>query len=114
MKKRANQLRETMTLAEAVLWQHLRNRRFQKIKFRRQHPIGRYIVDFVCLEKHLVIELDGGQHQEQIEYDQRRTDYLTKQGFRVIRFWNNEFLMEQEAVLQAIYNALFSCGEEPI
>ena len=104
--KRAQQLRKTMPLAESVLWHHLRGRSFKAVKFRRQHPIGKYIVDFICLEKNLIIELDGSQHQAQVVYDQTRTDYLQTQGYRVIRFWNNEVMFAREAVLQVIWEAL--------
>jgi hypothetical protein len=75
-------------------------------KFRRQQPIGRYIVDFVCPESKLVVELDGGHHALQNEADQRRTDFLTKAGYRVLRFWDNEVLSETEAVLQKIADEL--------
>ena len=71
-------------------------------KFRRQQPIGRYIVDFFCSENRFVIELDGGHHSGQVEADQRRTDFLTKAGYRVLRFWDNEVLTDTEAVLQKI------------
>ena len=75
-------------------------------KFRRQQPIGRYIVDFFCPESKLVVELDGGQHASQIQADQRRTDFLAKAGYRVLRFWDNEVLSETEAVMQKIMNEL--------
>lgn len=75
-------------------------------KFRRQHVVGSYIVDFVYLEQKLVIELDGGQHAEQIEYDAQRTVFLVREGFRVMRFWNNQVLAETESVLDEIQAAL--------
>jgi len=75
-------------------------------RFRRQQPIGQYIVDFVCLEKKLVIELDGGQHAEQSAYDAERTAWLECQGFRVLRFWNNQVLEEIEIVKEAIWKEL--------
>lgn len=75
-------------------------------KFRRQQPIGRYIVDFFCPESKLVVELDGGHHASQIQADQRRTEFLTKAGYRVLRFWDNEVLTNTEAVLQKIVNEL--------
>lgn len=75
-------------------------------KFRRQHVVGYYIVDFVCLEQKLVIELDGGQHAEQVGYDARRTAFLEGEGFRVMRFWNNQVLAETESVLDEIRAAL--------
>ena len=73
---------------------------------RRQQPLGRYIVDFVCLEKRLIVELDGGQHAEQVLSDTARTAWLETQGFRVLRFWNNEVLSEIESVKEAIREAL--------
>jgi len=80
----------------------LRDRQINGAKFRRQQPIGRYIVDFLCPEQRLVIELDGGHHTLQREADQRRTDFLTKAGYRVLRFWDNDVLTEPESVLQKI------------
>ncbi|PIU52953.1 MAG: endonuclease domain-containing protein [Deltaproteobacteria bacterium CG07_land_8_20_14_0_80_60_11] len=91
-----------MTDAERVLWYNLRDRRLGGWKFRRQHAVGPFIVDFVCLEKKLVIEVDGGQHAEMIVQDDNRTEYLSKSGYRVVRFWNNQVLQETEAVLQVI------------
>nr|WP_315984985.1 endonuclease domain-containing protein [Pseudomonas mendocina] len=72
------------------------------LKFKRQKPIGPYIVDFICTERWLVIELDGGQHQLQTEYDQQRERYLESRGYRVLRFWNHQVLAETEAVLEQI------------
>ena len=72
------------------------------IKFRRQRPIGPYIVDFLCVERKLVIELDGGQHQERTEYDGRRTRWLRSQGYSVLRFWNDEVLEDMDAVFESI------------
>jgi very-short-patch-repair endonuclease len=83
-------LRKLQTDAERVLWYRLRNRNFQNYKFRRQHILCGYIVDFLCLEKKLIIELDGGQHAETNEYDSARTLKLETDGFQVLRFWNNE------------------------
>jgi very-short-patch-repair endonuclease len=70
------------------------------LKFRRQRPLGRYIVDFVCLERGLIVELDGGQHAEQLAYDHQREAWLLGQGFVVLRFWNHEVLLQTEAVLE--------------
>lgn len=95
-----------MTDAEGLLWKLIRNRRIAGMKFRRQHPIGRYILDFYCDEKRLCIELDGGQHGDAIVYDKRRDAWLRSRGIRILRFWNNEMLTETEAVLEAIYRAL--------
>ncbi|HJQ61386.1 MAG TPA: endonuclease domain-containing protein [Burkholderiales bacterium] len=94
------------TDAELRLWHLLRNRNLKGFKFRRQHPIGTYIADFVCLEQQLVIELDGSQHAERTQYDSRRTEVLEAAGFRVIRFWDNDVLTHMESVMQSIYSAL--------
>ena len=106
MKNRARQLRKNQTNTERALWQELRSRQVANAKFRRQHIIGKYIVDFVYLEKYLVIEIDGYQHLEQASYDQQRTSYLMKLGFTVIRFWNNEVLSSTSEVLECIYREL--------
>ena len=107
----AKEMRHGMTDAEALLWKLLRNRRIANAKFRRQHPIGRYILDFYCDEKRIAIELDGGQHAETVEYDCHRDDWLRAQGIQVIRFWNNQVLMETESVLESIYLALIGNSE---
>ena len=91
-----------MTDAERALWGVLRSRQLQGFKFRRQHPIGKFVVDFVCLERKLILELDGGHHAEQIEADAERTAFLESLGFRVLRFWNNEVLTELEGVAQQV------------
>lgn len=92
MKEKARELRKNQTDAEQVLWQILRAKQVKGLKFRRQHPIPPYIVDFVCTKKKLIIELDGGQHAEAINYDEKRTQFLESKGYTVIRFWNNEVL----------------------
>jgi very-short-patch-repair endonuclease len=92
-----------MTDAEQALWRMLRGRQIADLKFRRQHPFGDYILDFVCLEIKLVIEVDGGQHSEQTDYDEVRTHRLQKAGFHVLRFWNNEVLREIEAVKEKMW-----------
>ncbi len=99
----ARELRSHQTDAEQLLWEVLRAKRFLDLKFRRQHPAGRYILDFYCDELKLAIELDGGQHAEQQGYDQERSACLEEQGIHVLRFWNNQLLGETEAVLEAIY-----------
>ncbi|MBS0307606.1 MAG: endonuclease domain-containing protein [Proteobacteria bacterium] len=101
----ARQLRRNQTEAEKALWMRLRNRQIGAMKFRRQVELGNYIVDFACFEKRFIIELDGGQHAEALEYDETRTRWLELQGFRVIRFWNNEVLSNMEAVLMRIVDA---------
>jgi very-short-patch-repair endonuclease len=96
-------LRKRATDAENRLWFHLKGKNFEGIKFRRQEPIGDYIVDFVAFEKRLVIEVDGGQHaEEEKDKDMRRDAWLNSQGFRVLRFWNNEVLQNLEGVMETI------------
>jgi len=94
-------LRRRMTDAELRIWYFLRGRHLVGFKFRRQHPIGPYVVDFVCLEQKLVIELDGGQHASDPN-DLRRDAFLQRNGFRVLRFWNNEALSHTAAVCESI------------
>ena len=106
LRDRARQLRNEQTDAEAKLWARLRARQISGVKFRRQHPIGPYVADFCCVEHRLIIEIDGGQHAEQMQSDQRRTAILKLHGFRVLRFWNNEVLANIDAVLEHIYQAL--------
>ena len=101
----ARSLRRRMTDAEIRLWFHLRNRAFVRYKFRRQHPIGPYIADFVCIEARLIVELDGGQHAGKAS-DALRTAFLEANGYRVLRFWNNDVLTQTEAVLAAIHSEL--------
>lgn len=103
----ARRLRKTSTDAERVLWHSLRARQLEGLKFRRQHPIGRYIVDFVCLERSVVVELDGGQHAEGIqrEKDKARDQWLEDEGFTVLRFWDHEALSNRDGVLEAIRKA---------
>ncbi|WP_449245250.1 endonuclease domain-containing protein [Desulfobacca acetoxidans] len=102
----ARHLRKNSTDAERLLWFNLRNRRLGAYKFRRQYNVGPFIVDFVCLEKKLIIELDGGQHAEMIEEDMKRTEFLLGRGYTVLRFWDNEVLKETESVLQVILSRL--------
>ena len=104
----ARQLRRTMTSAERMLWWHLREARFDGTHFRRQATIGRYFVDFCCHTSRLVIEIDGGGHAEtrRIIADARRTEFLNRRGYRVLRFWNNEVLTNIEGVMAVIHDAL--------
>lgn len=102
IKQFSRQLRRDMTDAEQKLWQHLRMRQMSGFKFRRQHPCGSYILDFACLPLKLAIELDGSQHSETTQKDTERTSYLEKNGWTVLRFWNNEVLQEMDAVLTKI------------
>ncbi|HEX7890155.1 MAG TPA: endonuclease domain-containing protein [Ramlibacter sp.] len=99
---RARALRKTQTDAENILWYHLRDRRFLDLKFRRQRPVGKYIADFACVEIGLVIELDGGQHVEQLAYDQQRAQDMQALGFQTLRFWDHEVLKETDAVMEKI------------
>jgi very-short-patch-repair endonuclease len=99
-------LRQSQTDAENILWYYLKNRNMKRLKFRRQHVLQGYIVDFVCLEKKLIIELDGSQHVNQEAYDAIRTKVLENDGFKVIRFWNNDVLERIGIVLEVIYSAL--------
>jgi very-short-patch-repair endonuclease len=98
---KAKQLRQNMTDVERKLWRLLRSRQFEHLKFRRQYPIGRYIVDFICVERKIIIELDGGQHAEN-KSDKIRDEWLKAEGYRVLRFWNNEMIENLEGVLQKI------------
>ena len=99
---RARALRKSQTDAENLLWYRLRNRQLLDLKFRRQRPVGKYIADFACLEIGLVIELDGGQHVEQVVYDRLREDEMKQLGFQTLRFWDHEVLRETDAVVERI------------
>ncbi len=104
---RAQELRKSQTDAELKLWLQLRGRRLKGYKFKRQIPKGDYIVDFVCEEKKLIVEADGGQHgEQQAAYDVKRTEFLESQGYRVLRFWNNEVLTNMDGVLTIIITEL--------
>ena len=103
--QRARQFRRGSTDAERRLWALLRDRRLAGYKFRRQHPIAAFIVDFACTKYRLVVEADGGQHAESIA-DARRTAVLERQGWRVIRFWNNDILTNAEGVIETILRML--------
>jgi very-short-patch-repair endonuclease len=109
-KDRARELRKNLTEAEHMLWRHLRLRQLGGCKFRRQQPIGKYIVDFVCFEKRLIVEVDGGQHSGNINYDSERDAWLEKQEFSVLRFWDNQVLKEMEAVEEVIMGTLGDRG----
>ena len=100
----ARQLRRNRTLAEHMLWRQLRYRACAGYKFRFQHAIPPYVVDFVCLERQLIVEVDGGQHDS--KRDRPRTKFLESRGFRVLRFWNNDVLENLEGVFQIIEEAL--------
>ena len=105
---RAGELRKELTPAESKLWAYLRGDKLNGVNFRRQHAIGNFIVDFVSIKRKLVIELDGGQHVEQARfaYDIERTRYLELQGYKVIRFWNNQVENDIEGVIRVIGTTL--------
>lgn len=92
-------MRKGLTDGERVLWNHLKGRQLEGLKFRRQEPIEQYMVDFVCYEKRIVIEVDGGQHSREKGKDEQRDEWFRKQGFRVLRFWNNDVLANTDGVL---------------
>jgi len=103
---RAGELRKESTPAEGKLWAYLRGNKLNGVSFRRQHAIGNYVPDFVSIKAKLIIELDGSQHLEQEEYDAERTKYFASQGYKVIRFWNNQVENEIDGVIQTIEIAL--------
>ena len=110
----AKTLRANQTEAEQRLWYHLRAHRFMELKFKRQKPMGCYIVDFVCVEYRLIIEIDGGQHAEQAGYDLQRDAWLRSQGYTVLRFWNHEVMQQLEGVLEQIRSTIaLSPGPSP-
>ncbi len=102
----ARQLRRDMTDAERALWRVLRDRKAMSgHKFRRQHPVGPYVADFVCLQTRLIVEADGGQHH-QSGHDAGRDDFLRREGFQILRFWNNDILQNLEGVCEMILRQL--------
>ena len=113
-KSTSRKLRRGQTDAEALLWFMLRNRQLVGAKFRRQYPIGPYVADLVSLEHRLVVEADGGQHCEQETRDLVRTHYMNQQGFRVVRFWNNQILQEIENVMEQIHLELQNGPHPPL
>ena len=114
IKELGRKLRAGQTDAEKLLWKLLRSRQLCEWKFRRQHPVPPYILDFYCHDARLAIELDGGQHNEDTQRakDAARTRFLARHGIRVLRFWNHEVLQRTEAVLEAIYQALERASEQ--
>jgi len=104
----ARKLRQTSTTPEIKRWQYLRNRRLMGLTFRRQCPVGPYVVDFVCLSHKLVIELDGGQHAEQLNDDNQHTEYLKHFGFTVLRCWNTDVFCQVDALLEQIRQCIDS------
>ena len=114
MRQLARSLRKNQTDAERKLWRCLRARELCGFKFRRQYPIAPYIVDFICVEKQLIVEVDGGQHGTMTELDNRRTEFLNARGYRVLRFWNNEVLQQLDAVLARILDSLMHPHPSPL
>ena len=108
IRQRSRELRKRLTPAEQKLWRILRNRNLGNFKFRRQHPIGSFITDFYCAEVKLIIEVDGGVHVDQEEYDNDRTAWLKERGYQVIRFQNKDVMTNLDQVAQEI---LFVCEE---
>ena len=104
----ARRLRREMTDAERKLWYAVRARRFERLSFRRQTPIGPFIVDFFCPEHRLIVELDGGQHNDEAHkaYDARRDAWLRGEGFEVLRFWNSDVFLEWDAMAERIWHTL--------
>jgi len=109
----AKNLRKRLTDAERLLWNHLRAKQIEGVKFRRQEPIDNYIVDFVCFENRLIIEVDGGQHAIEKEKDFERDNYLKKNGFRILRFWNNQVFTNIDGVLEIIRVNCFNTLPNP-
>jgi very-short-patch-repair endonuclease len=106
----ARNLRKRLTDTEQLLWSQLRTRQIEGCKFRRQTPIGKYIVDFICHEHRLIVEVDGGQHSENVNEDKIRDTWLGEQGYKILRFWNNEVLTNMEGVLEVIRD---NCKSHP-
>ncbi|KRB85653.1 hypothetical protein ASE00_02395 [Sphingomonas sp. Root710] len=110
---RSRELRKFATEPERMLWSRLRSRRLEGFKFRRQYWIGNYIADFACIEAGLVVEADGSQHGENQEYDVRRDAYLKREGYRVVRFWNNDVTGNLDGVLEVVRLALLERVPSP-
>jgi very-short-patch-repair endonuclease len=108
----ARRLRRDQTPAEQVLWRHLRTKRMCNVKFRRQHSIGPYFVDFCSIQRKLIIEIDGGQHADRSAEDEVRSSFLKSYGYRVVRFWNNQVLDNTDEVLAEIEKLLGADSSE--
>ena len=111
---RARDLRRNLTDVEKILWYWLRRKNIHNARFRKQAPLGKYIVDFVCYDPKLIIELDGGQHSLQHSYDKKRDAWLEGEGFEVMRFWNNEVVENVEGVLGAVMERLSALRVPPL
>jgi very-short-patch-repair endonuclease len=112
IERQAKQLRHEMTQAEARLWQALKSKQLDGLRFRSQHPVGRFILDFYCSAHKLVVEVDGGIHEEQVERDSERATVLAAYGYRVIRFSNEEIGTNLPTVLERIRNAAQTTDQE--
>ena len=114
--ERARQLRQRETWAEKLMWRWLRDRRFSRYKFRRQHPVGDYVLDFFCEEAELNIELDGSQHgcPEQREHDGRREQFLKSRGIKTLRFWNSRLRRDTQIIRDIIFNELQARAPHPL
>ena len=110
----ARSLRVQSTDAERFVWSKLRARQIEGLKFRRQVPMGRYIVDFLCEDARLIVELDGGQHGEALNYDAARTRWLNEKGYRVVRFWNIDVMNNIDGVLQSLTLTLCFASSVPL
>jgi adenine-specific DNA-methyltransferase len=112
-RKFARRLRKNLTDTEQFVWERVRRRQIGGFKFRRQAPVGPYIVDFACFERRLILELDGGQHAEQVLEDQERTRWLEAAGFRVVRFWDHEVFQDWDAIEEHLYQFLSAAPPVP-
>lgn len=105
--RHARRLRKEMTGVERKLWQYLRRNNLNNVRFRKQVPIGNYIVDFLSYDPRLIIELDGGQHMDHQIYDKKRDEWLNQQGFYVLRFWNHQLIDDFDSVLMVIQEKIY-------
>jgi very-short-patch-repair endonuclease len=112
-RERARELRREMTPAEKILWRALRSRRFADLKFRRQHPMGSFILDFYCARARLVVEVDGETHLGRALPDQQRTAWLQSQGLTVVRYWNNQLYDDFDTVLESLWSMCHAAVEMP-
>ncbi len=109
----ARKLRRSSTDVERKLWHRIRDKQIEEFRFRRQRPIEKYIVDFICLEAQLIVELDAGQHAENVAHDQKRSAFLHERGYRVLRFWNSEVIENIEGVLERLREVLLLTRLDP-
>ena len=109
----ARKLRRSTTDVERKLWHRIRDKQIEGFRFRRQRPVGRFIVDFICLDARLIVELDDGQHAENVAHDKKRSAFLESLGYRVLRFWNNEVIENMDGVLERLREALLLTRLDP-